>query len=346
MSGMTPTSLALATRRALLPFLVYLLLSLPLALISPEEGGWGRGGWLTFHLLALGGLALGAWELGRRGGEGRPGLGSPGALASVGTHGSSDGRDPWNARDRTARSGTGAWVDRCGSFLVFLPLVLLPLLYWELPRLNQVLVDGYLDPIVLGWEGTLFPGNPARTLAERFDWLVLSELLHISYLAYYLIIYLPPCLLWVLGRRDEAAASVFFVTAAFTVCYLIFLAFPVEGPRYGGVGPQGVVEGPVRALTLTILQGGSSRGTAFPSSHVAVALTQALFLWRVVGSWGKVVLPLALLLALGAVYGGFHYAVDTLAGAGMAILLHLSLEPSERRKPPGGTGVTPRGESI
>jgi membrane-associated phospholipid phosphatase len=97
-------------------------------------------------------------------------------------------------------------------------------------------------------------------------------------------------------------------------CYLIFVVWPVQGPRYLSP-PIGVPTGPVRGLALTILEGGSSRGAAFPSSHVAVAVTQSLVMLRHRRALGAVVSAVTVALALGAVYGGFHYAVDALTGA-------------------------------
>jgi membrane-associated phospholipid phosphatase len=80
-----------------------------------------------------------------------------------------------------------------------------------------------------------------------------------------------------------------------------------------------------------ILAGGSSWGTAFPSSHVAVSWVAALVLWREHRRAFWLAAPVAFGLALGTVYGQFHYAVDAVAGAGFG-LLHLALlDPLRRR---------------
>ena len=74
-------------------------------------------------------------------------------------------------------------------------------------------------------------------------------------------------------------------------------------------------------LTHRLLAEGSAWGTAFPSSHVAVALVAAWCAWCFVRPLGFVLLPAAVLLALGTVYGQFHYAVDAVAGAALAGLV-------------------------
>jgi membrane-associated phospholipid phosphatase len=61
----------------------------------------------------------------------------------------------------------------------------------------------------------------------------------------------------------------------------------------------------------------ASKGAAFPSSHVAVAVVIWLLAWRLAR---RVFWLLALIvpaLALGTVYGGFHYTID--AGAGLLV---------------------------
>jgi membrane-associated phospholipid phosphatase len=105
------------------------------------------------------------------------------------------------------------------------------------------------------------------------------------------------------------------VTLAFAACFATFALFPVQGPWYEWPPPDAVPDGPVRDTVQRILRAGSSRGTAFPSSHVAVSTAQALLALRHQRAAGVVTALLAAGLAAGAVYGGFHYAIDVAAGA-------------------------------
>jgi membrane-associated phospholipid phosphatase len=70
----------------------------------------------------------------------------------------------------------------------------------------------------------------------------------------------------------------------------------------------------VRTAVLHLLAAGSSRGTAFPSSHVAASVVASLCALRFQRPLGVAVAASTVGLALGTVYGGFHYAVDALAG--------------------------------
>lgn len=195
------------------------------------------------------------------------------------------------------------------------PLLVLLLLYAEMPMLIRAAGHEQLfDARVIAWEQSLFGGQPARAWAARWPSLLLSELLHAAYLSYYAIIFVVPTALYVHGRQKQFHEAVFALMLTFVVCFAWYIVFPVAGPRY--LWPPGAsVSGPMRTFTIWLLEARSARGTAFPSSHVAVAVTQAILAARYFGAPGAFVAVLAIGLALGAVYGGFHYAIDVVVGA-------------------------------
>src|SRR2546430_3130077 len=63
----------------------------------------------------------------------------------------------------------------------------------------------------------------------------------------------------------------------FYICYVVFLFFPVAGPRYTFEPAHNAATSvwPARA-TQWLLDLGDSWGAAFPSSHVAAAVVAAL----------------------------------------------------------------------
>ena len=225
----------------------------------------------------------------------------------------------------TARLSVGA-PRLARGFADWYPLLLIPLLYSELPLLNRAVFDGaYFDPLILEIEQAVFAAQPSRDWARAFPVRWLSEVLHGAYLSYYLIIYVPPLLLFLGGRRAAFRQMVLTVMLTFTAHYLFFIFFPVQGPRYLFPPPAGGIEsGSLYQLTHALLQAGSSQGAAFPSSHVGVAVAQTIACARLLPVLAPVVGLLAAGLAVGAVYGGFHYAIDAvvgaLLGAGMAAL--------------------------
>jgi len=164
-----------------------------------------------------------------------------------------------------------------------------------------------------------------------------SALLHSCYLAYYAILYAAPLGLWFSGRREAARHTILGVMVTFYLCYVVFLFFPVAGPRYAFDAAHNAATqvGPAR-LAQWLLDRGDSWGAAFPSSHVAasvVATGMALCYWRPLGL--ALLLP-TIGLVLAVIYGQFHYAVDAasgllLAGVMLAVLqLARTAEPSAR----------------
>ena len=67
-------------------------------------------------------------------------------------------------------------------------------------------------------------------------------------------------------------------------------------------------------LVQVVLERAASKGAAFPSPHVAVAVVIWLLAWRFNRRVFWILAAIVPALALGTVYGGFHYAVDAAAG--------------------------------
>ncbi len=205
-------------------------------------------------------------------------------------------------------------------FRVAYPLVLLPLLYGELRLLDQMVFHGFFDPTVQGWERALF-GTELSVAAARalpYEWL--STVLHLGYVSYYLVVPVAAVASYLSdGPRGLERATV-TISLGFFICYLFFAVFPVAGPRYlfpPLSGPP--ARSPVFPVVHSLLDSGSSKGTAFPSSHVAASVSALLAAWRDGRrAFWWLLLPVTALV-LGTVYGRFHYGVDALAGLGVAL---------------------------
>jgi membrane-associated phospholipid phosphatase len=202
-----------------------------------------------------------------------------------------------------------------GRFLgEWYPMLLLGALYAEVGVLNVDL--GYQhDQVIQRLEVWVFGSQLSYRWIREMPNPVLSWLLHSCYLAYYAILYASPLGLWFSGRRDAARHTIFAVMVTFYICYVVFLFFPVAGPRYAFDVAHNAATNvfPARA-TQWLLDLGDSWGAAFPSSHVAAAVVAAVCALRYWRALGLVLAPLTLGLVLSVVYGQFHYAVDAVAG--------------------------------
>ena len=194
------------------------------------------------------------------------------------------------------------------------PMLLLGGLYAEVGVVNVDL--GYQhDLAIQRLELLVFGSQVSYRWIREMPSPVLSWLLHTCYLAYYAILYGSPLGLWFSGRRDPARRTIFAVMVTFYLCYVMFLFFPVAGPRYAFEQAHNAATAVWPAqLTDRVLDLGDSWGAAFPSSHVAAAVVAALCALRYWRPLGLVLTPLTLGLIAAVVYGQFHYAVDALAG--------------------------------
>ena len=197
------------------------------------------------------------------------------------------------------------------------PVFLVPLLYPLVPLLHRGVHGGRtFDDRLMRWEEALFGGQPARLWAEAAPWLPLSELLHASYLAYYVLVALPPMLLHMKGRTRPFEVAVGAFALVSVIHLTVFVFFPVLGPRYlfGPPVPEVLGQGPLYRFTHGLLEWGSSPGAAFPSAHVAVAVSQAVIAARWLPRWAPWIAVVTVLLSISTVYGGFHYLLDALVG--------------------------------
>lgn len=200
------------------------------------------------------------------------------------------------------------------------PLMALPLLYGELDVLNRAIWSGCFDAQVLRWEHAVFGVYPSVFLREWINNPVLSEYLHFSYYGYYLLVPLLGLWLYVKGRCEVTRVFATTMMLTFFVCYLTFIAFPVAGPRYVFAEPV-PSSGFFAQITHKLLSANSSRGTAFPSSHVAAATAVLIMAIRFEKGLVPVMAPLAAGIFFGTVYCGFHYGVDALAGLLVGVAL-------------------------
>lgn len=178
----------------------------------------------------------------------------------------------------------------------------------------------WLDSVVarpeIGWweaAGT-DPGSP-----------LLGEALAAAYMSYIpLLIVVSVALLGLPERGWRAPAETFArrLCIAWAICYILYLVIPVLGPRFVYAGYQAPRMGPGPISALSKLNGdhGMLRGAAFPSAHVAATTVAVWSAWRWRRSVFRFVFPLSIALAIGAVYLGYHYVVDILAGILVGVL--------------------------
>ncbi|NIW35150.1 MAG: phosphatase PAP2 family protein [Gemmatimonadetes bacterium] len=195
------------------------------------------------------------------------------------------------------------------------PFIFIFYLYFEIRYLALLFSDGFHDATVQRWELALFGEQLAMTLSQRFPDLWLSEVMHFFYAFYWFLLPAAALLLYFRGRLKGLRDLVYAELVVFFGCYLVFIFWPVQGPHYEFpvIGGR-LAEGPMYRWVHWVLEDGGSKGAAFPSSHVAVAVTILAVTWRRDRLVWAVTLPFVIGLTLSTVYGRFHYGIDALTG--------------------------------
>jgi len=224
---------------------------------------------------------------------------------------------------------------RLGLFFRLLyPVILMTFFYQFSGKLVGLVTTQWFDGQVVGWEKALLGAESTLWLDNHLS-TFMTEVTSAGYLSYYLLI---PGLSLILffGRRDYEIRR--FMTATcvtFFLSYLIFIFYPVEGPRYHleTLYANAVTGTFFRPVVAWIIENEAFRGGAMPSSHVAEALVVAFFAVRVYRRKAWLVIPVVITLAIGTVYGRFHYLSDVVVGGVMAVIicwLTLKLYPASR----------------
>ncbi|MDE0469037.1 MAG: phosphatase PAP2 family protein [Candidatus Poribacteria bacterium] len=199
------------------------------------------------------------------------------------------------------------------------PLSTIAIFYFEMGKLTQMVFQHYFDETVIRCEKRVFKGMPSLELSDRFPSIILSEILHLCYFSYYVIAVFLAAWLYFSGRIGPFQETVFAETLTFNLSLLCYPFLPATGPRYLFEKIQGKLsKGFFFKLTHSIISRGSSKGTAFPSSHVSLSVIVLLYALRYDSTAFLILLPMCIGLTLGTVYGRFHYAIDALAGVALA----------------------------
>jgi membrane-associated phospholipid phosphatase len=209
------------------------------------------------------------------------------------------------------------------------PLLWLCAFWSELDFIRHMLHPVSNDALVRALDLRLFGVHLDQLWMAAMPHVWFSEVMHLAYFAYYPLIFLPPVIAALAGRTEASRDMTYRLLLTYVGCYLVYMAFPVDGPgatlpRFDGELTGGVIY----QLVHGAVRWGDSLGCAFPSSHVAGAVTIAMLGWR----WFRPgVAALLTIEAAGVfvstVYTQQHYAIDAVAGLVLAVALQSAVAP-------------------
>ncbi len=206
---------------------------------------------------------------------------------------------------------------------IFLPFVFLVIFYKETDYLNNLIFAQNLDPIVSGWEKTIFGFQPSLSFGGRFHSDLFAELMYMGYFFYYLMAVGIPLYIYFKVNHKIGEKFGFIVITSFLTFYLFFIIFPVGGPQFYYIDwpqklPDGYFFGP---LLRKIQYYGEGATAAFPSSHVSISIILVMGSFFFSKKLLKIILPVAFILIFSTVYIRAHYLMDVIAGMFLAPVL-------------------------
>jgi len=217
------------------------------------------------------------------------------------------------------------------------PAAMFTFFYRATGGLMFLLTDQYLDWQVVTFENMLIGTNPTLYIDAHLLNVWTNEILSFCYFCYYPM--LPAFLIITFTKKNYRVIREFSAAACLTffISYLLFSLYPVEGPRWHFAELYAnTIEGPIfRPLVETVIDRGAVHGGAMPSSHTGIALVIMLFCFRYYRKAGWLLLPIVTGLALGTVWGRFHYASDVFVGAAIGIFSLILVWKYHETSPPG-----------
>lgn len=211
------------------------------------------------------------------------------------------------------------------------PVALIGLTYKELtyliPRIHPRDVDSALAAI----DHRILGVNPTVWL-ERFTWPPLTEVLQLTYSTYY---FLPIVLGAVLWKKDEIEKfhfCVFIIVLGFYLSYLGYIAVPAIGPRF----LSSIVEAQTKPLAglaffkyirETLDRAEGITRDCFPSGHTELTLLVLYYARKFHRRTFWWLLPFGVGIVLSTVYLRYHYVIDVISGALLAVAIVAITKP-------------------
>lgn len=204
------------------------------------------------------------------------------------------------------------------------PFTLLEFFFTTATHVDLVFNKNYLDPIFQNLDQMIFGYQPALDWGINNNNFFIQEFFHFSYFSYYLMIFGIPLFVYLKKGKAEFIRVLFNILFVFVSCYILYMFLPVIGGR-ALEGAKELTEtyrhGLFTHIMVYIYRGTTHFGGAFPSSHVAVALTISLLSIRYFRVISWILIINTFFLAISTVFCHYHYFVDTLAGVVYGIIM-------------------------
>jgi len=210
---------------------------------------------------------------------------------------------------------------KVGTFLWhFSPILFVVSIYESLGNLIQYLQPD-IDPWLFKIDLFIFGVEPTLWIQK---WIVpwLTDILSLAYLSYYFIPVVLIAILYLKHRMAEFDRAMFILALGYYVSFIGYILFPAVGPRYAltdlySVPLEGSFITDFVRDTLNALE--HNKRDCMPSGHTQIVLMVLFSAYRYEKFLFYLFFPIICGLILSTVYLRYHYVIDLLVGAGLAI---------------------------
>lgn len=193
-----------------------------------------------------------------------------------------------------------------------------------------------IDDVLIKLDQKIFFGvNPTQWI-YRFSNPLLTEIMEIIYVLYYLVIVIFGLELYFKKRYDDFKYSILILFMGFYLSYILYILFPAVGPRFH-LHNFASIDTELPGVLLTkflraIINFGESipagvsnpqdyvQRDAMPSAHAAIVILLAYLSRKLKLKSFYFYLPYCILMIISTVYLRYHYVIDLIAGAVLALI--------------------------
>jgi len=220
------------------------------------------------------------------------------------------------------------------------------LLYDQVHMLVRVVNPADFDLMLIEADRAIFGLDPTAWFS-LFSNPFLTEFLQICYFSFYILPIMQAIELWKRGEIDKLDVFLRAIVFCYMVSYLAYFILPAVGPRFTlHKFDQLDVELPGLFLTsifrsLVEVGGGIPLGASnpvdivnrdcMPSGHTMLTLVNIIMAFRLNSRFKWLFVVVGGSLIISTVYLRYHYVIDVLVGAVLAVIF-LTLEPYVHRK--------------
>lgn len=236
------------------------------------------------------------------------------------------------------------WYDQSGSRLALIirSFYILPvgyMLYSQVHNYIPLVNPGNFDPVLAAWDRGIFGVNPTEWIS-RFANPILTEYLQIWYNFFQMMLVVPAVEFF---RRHYEHFRIYssILLLGFCLSYLLYFIMPAIGPRFE-IHDFHAIDRELPGLILTepfrdLINAGNNippdemanpydyvNRDCMPSGHTMMSLLAILLVWSYRSRWRLLITVGGASIIVSTVYLRYHYVVDIIVGALLAVILFLA----------------------